>query len=117
MPGRFVFSICFPGFSGIGSGEYGSWRWSGDELCQLSQVLDGSDKMELIAGAGQTSPSESGQSEVPLHIAEPGLDPFAFPGGATIGLGVHQGADVVARRFMYVARKISARRVRAALRF
>ena len=66
--GGFVFSVYLGLVWFVGSGDHGSRRGYGGELCQASEVLDGSGQVELVAGAAQPSQPEPSEAEVSLQV-------------------------------------------------
>jgi hypothetical protein len=60
--------------SGGGHGEHRHW----DQLCELTQVLSSSCKVELVAGTARPSQSQSIQPQNAFEVSEQHLDLFAL---------------------------------------
>jgi hypothetical protein len=54
----------------VASGQRGIKQDSGDELCQLPQILDGRCKQEFVASAAWSSQPQSSEPQDPLKMCK-----------------------------------------------
>jgi hypothetical protein len=55
------------------------WRWKGDELRQLPQILGGSCQEELVFGSAWSAQAQLTEPEDALQVSEEHLDLLSLP--------------------------------------
>ncbi len=88
-----------------GSGDHVLWRRSCGVIGEPFQVLHGGGQEELVAGAGEAPQSKPDHREDMLGLAKEPFDLLAFAAGGSVSLGLHQGAGIVARLLVHIARE------------